>query len=103
MSTSADEAEGILEILRDSLGEDAVKARRMFGEYGLYLDGLFFGLICDGMLYIKPTAAGRAAMRNGTEARPYPKARLWLKPAADDLDDPEALAGLIRLTARDLR
>jgi DNA transformation protein len=31
----------------------AVVARRMFGGHGLYLDGLFFGLVHDGVLYLK--------------------------------------------------
>ena len=39
----------------------AVRARRMFGGHGLFLDGLMFGLIADGTLYFK---ADRQAREN---------------------------------------
>ena len=43
----------------DGVGE--VSARRMFGGYGLYLDGAFFAIISrDNVLYIKVDAATRA-------------------------------------------
>lgn len=31
----------------------AISARRMFGGYGLYRDGVFFGLVADDTLYLK--------------------------------------------------
>lgn len=34
----------------------AVRARRMFGGYGLYLEGLMFGLVADETLYFKVDA-----------------------------------------------
>jgi len=48
------ELESWLETLRP-LGEPA--ARRMFGGVGLYLDGVFFGLVAEGVLYFKVDAA----------------------------------------------
>jgi len=30
-----------------------VRAKAMFGGYGIYLDGLMFGLVADGTLYLK--------------------------------------------------
>ena len=36
-----------------------ITAKKMFGEYGLYLDVKLIGLICDDKLFIKPTNAGR--------------------------------------------
>lgn len=38
----------------------AVTARRMFGGIGLYLDGLFFALIDDDMLYFRTDDSNRA-------------------------------------------
>ncbi|MEO0825068.1 MAG: TfoX/Sxy family protein [Cyanobacteria bacterium J06635_15] len=37
-----------------------VTARAMFGGYGLYLDGLMFGLIADNVLYFKVDDGNRA-------------------------------------------
>jgi len=36
-------------------GVGEITAKKMFGEYGIYLDGKIFGLICDNKLFIKPT------------------------------------------------
>ena len=36
-----------------------VAARRMFGGYGLYCDGVMFALIADDVLYLKADAASR--------------------------------------------
>lgn len=35
----------------------AIQARKMFGGYGLYFDGVMFGLVADEMLYLKADAA----------------------------------------------
>jgi len=35
----------------------AIQARKMFGGYGLYFDGVMFGLVADEMLYLKADVA----------------------------------------------
>ena len=79
-----------------------ITARPMFGEYGLYLDGVFFGLICDGQLFIKPTDAARAALRAPAEGIPYPNARPHLRIAPEDLDDPAQMVRILSLTVANL-
>ena len=45
-------------IVEDVMGHiDGVTARGMFSGYGLYLDGVIFGLIIDGELYLKADVA----------------------------------------------
>lgn len=39
----------------------AFEARRMFGGWGVYLDGRMCALVADGQLYLKTDAATRAA------------------------------------------
>jgi len=36
-----------------SLQLGAIKARKMFGGYGIYLNGIFFAIIIDNILYFK--------------------------------------------------
>ncbi len=36
-----------------------VTYRKMFGEYGVYLDGKIVALVCDDQLFVKITEAGR--------------------------------------------
>ena len=50
MVKSSEFVDYVLELL-DTLGP--VTARRMFGGYGIFLDGLMFGLIANDMLYLK--------------------------------------------------
>jgi len=80
---------------------EAVQARKMFGEYGLYAGGKFFGLVCDNKLYIKPTAAGLAFIGEVVEAAPYEGA----KPAfliEEKIEDREWLTELIRRSLSEL-
>ena len=97
MSSSPETADTVLAMFADALGDQVVTARRMFGEYGLYCDGRFFGLICDETLFLKPLPEVRAAMRAPDEAHPFPGAKLWLRPGAEEMDDPEQLARLVRI------
>ena len=74
-----------------------VTARRMFGGYGLYRQGLMFALVADDVLYLKVDAQNRAAYevagmepftydgKNGTVSLPY-----WEAPP-DLFDDPDAM------------
>ena len=49
-----------------------VAARRMFGGYGLYCDGVMFALIADDVLYFKADDASRAEFeRAGSEPFVY--------------------------------
>lgn len=47
----------------------AVRAKRMFGGYGLYHDNLVFGLVADEVLYLKATAS--CATMSGMMARMF--------------------------------
>ncbi len=77
-----------------------ITSKRMFGEYGLYCDGLFFAVICDNQLFIKPTEAGRDLFPDLPLAPPYAGAKDYL--LIDDLDDKEHLAELARATCAEL-
>lgn len=91
-----------VEYVVDQFAADcAVTHRKMFGEFGLYSAGTFFGVICDNRLFVKPTDGGRAFIGNAVEAPPYPGA----KPSfliEDQLEDTEWLSELVRITVREL-
>jgi TfoX/Sxy family transcriptional regulator of competence genes len=91
-----------VEFVVDQFAEDcAVTYKRMFGEFGLYSDGKFFGSICDDRLFVKPTEGGRAFIGEVVEAPPYPGAKPSLL-IGDRLEDPQWLSELVRITAREL-
>lgn len=72
--------------------------KRMFGEYGLYLDGKVVAFACDNSLFLKPTEAGRAVLPSVTPGKPYPEAKDYY--VLDEfLDDTELLQRVIVTTA----
>jgi TfoX/Sxy family transcriptional regulator of competence genes len=78
-----------------------ITAKSMFGEYGIFSNGKIFGLICDNKLFIKPTQAGRAFIKDVVEAPPYKGA----KPSflvEDKIEDREWLSELVRVTLKEL-
>ncbi|MGZ5848675.1 MAG: TfoX/Sxy family protein [Ramlibacter sp.] len=61
-------------------------ARRMFGEYALYVDGKVVAFVCDNQVFVKPTSAGRALLPQARDGKPYPPAKPHLQ-LGDELDD----------------
>ncbi len=50
-------------------GAGEISYKKMFGEYGVYCNEKFIGVICDNQLYIKKTEAG-ALLYPGCEEAP---------------------------------
>lgn len=91
-----------VEFVVDQCDKDCgVTFKRMFGEFGLYSDGKFFGVICDDQLFVKPTEGGRAFIGDVVEAPPYRGAKPSLL-IGDRIEDPQWLSELVRITAREL-
>lgn len=76
----------------------ALSYRKMFGEYALYLDERVVALVCDNMLFLKPTTAGRTLLDTVQEVPPYPGAKPHWR-MDDVLDDGERLGRLLIATA----
>ena len=76
MASSAEFRDHVLDLLA-ALGP--VTARRMFGGFGIYLDGVMFALIADDILYLKVDdrtrpdyeAAGSAPFRPRPRGKPF--------------------------------
>lgn len=47
-----------------------IRYKKMFGEYGLYQDEKFFGMICDNKLFLKSTQDLKKILSDD-EIRPY--------------------------------
>lgn len=90
-----------VDYVTQQLGQAGViRAKKMFGDYGLYCDEVFFALVCDNQCFIKATAQGEAAFPHLPKAPPYEGAKEAL--LVEDLEDREALAALARLTCQAL-
>ncbi len=83
----------------DNAGE--ITYKKMFGEYGLYSNGVIMALICDDQLFVKPTEAGRSFIKNVVQAPPYPGAKPYFL-IEDQSDDREWISNLVRVTVKEL-
>lgn len=94
MATQAQTIDHLLE----TLAPLPLSARKMFGEYALYLDGKVVALVCDDQLFLKPTAGAVAALPGCPTGHPYPGAKLHLL-VTDALDDPAPVITALRAIA----
>lgn len=97
MASNAEFVQYIADQLREA---GQVTYRKMFGEYGMYVDGKIFALVCDNQLFIKITEAGRRLRPELVEAPPYEGAKNYL--LVEEIDDQKALVDLVRATCAEL-
>lgn len=90
-----------VEYVAEQLSEAGeITYRKMFGEYGMYLDGKIFAVICDDQLFIKVTEAGRKIAPQLTLAPPYESAKDYF--LFEDIDDKEFLVDFVKKTWEEL-
>ena len=97
MATSPATVEHLLDVLS---GAGDLSVRKMFGEYGLYLNGTIVAFICDDTLFLKPTP-GALALLPGVEQGPcYPGSKPYLI-LTETLDDPDLCLRALRAVTND--
>ncbi len=97
MASSAEYVRFIAEQLSEA-GE--IKYRKMFGEYGIYCDGVYFGAVCDNRFLIKPTQASQELLPDAQMEPPYDGGKPMV--LIEELEDKEFLAKLVRETCAQL-
>jgi len=85
-------------VIEQSGLDERITFKRMFGEYGIYIDGKIVAFACDNSLFVKAADATAALTANLPRRPPYPGAKGY--PVADELlDDAEQLHALLVATA----
>ena len=96
MATDRAYVEFVIE--QSGLGE-RIACRRMFGEYGIYVDGKIVAFACDNSLLVKASEATAPLTAELPRRPPYPGCKPY--PVADELlDDTDRLQALLVATAR---
>lgn len=72
-----------------------VRAKAMFGEYGIYVSEKIVMLVCDETVFLKPTQASAGL----DLAPPYPGAKDQAVVSGDIIADADAFRALIAATA----
>ena len=93
MASHQDFVDYVAEQLREA---GAIRSRKMFGEYGLDCDEMFFAVICNDQLFVKVTPEGEAAFPDLPKAPPYEGARDYI--LVEDVKDRDTMTALTRLT-----
>jgi len=103
MSARNDYVDYLLEQLAPLAVLGTLKAKRMFGGHGLYLDGVMFGLVSDDILYFKADL-GNQGMFDARDMPPFiytrqgrPVTLSFRAPPAEAFEDPAELLALARL------
>lgn len=100
MATAADTIELLLEQLSGL--HNRLRARKMFGEYCLYIDDKPTAFICDDQLFLKITPISRQFLDESHDAPAYPGSKPYICIPPDMWDDREWLAEVIEATADSL-
>lgn len=93
MASHQDFVSYVTEQLREA---GTIRSRKMFGEYGLYCDDVFFGVICDDQFFVKVTPQGEAAFPHLPKAPPYEGAKASF--LVEDVENREQITKLVSLT-----
>jgi TfoX/Sxy family transcriptional regulator of competence genes len=84
----------------DTLAVLSLTARKMFGEYALYLDGKTVAFVCDDTLFIKPTPGALALLPDTERGPAYPGSKDYII-GSEVLDDPDLCARVLRRVAEE--
>jgi TfoX/Sxy family transcriptional regulator of competence genes len=76
-----------------------VRAQPMFGEYGIYCDDRFVGVICDDGFFLKVSSVTDQRLSELELAPPYPGAKDWYVIDLADGRDADWLPGVVQATA----
>jgi TfoX/Sxy family transcriptional regulator of competence genes len=95
VSTSAETAA----FIEDQAHGLDIRLGRMFGEYGVYIDGKITAFICDDTLFLKPSEADPAVLAGTFPGVPFPGAKLYVQVPGELLEDREWLTAALQATA----
>lgn len=98
MSSSVEFVQYVCEQLAHA-GE--ITHKSLFGEHGIYVDGIYCGAVCNNQFFVKETLAGKRILNEITYGEMYPGA----KPSflIEDLQDKDHLALLLTETKEELK
>ena len=99
MASKEETVDFILDQIKSAV---SISAKKMFGEYAIYSNNKVVALVCDDMLFIKPTISGKSFIGQADEQPPYPGAKNYYLVSGDLWEDSEWLSELIKITQEEL-
>jgi TfoX/Sxy family transcriptional regulator of competence genes len=83
--------------IKDQLsGLGRVEVNKMFGEYGVYVEGKFVAVLCDNVFYLKHIPEVLPHLTEVLEGPPYTGAKPWY--IIEQTDDRQYLQHIVEIT-----
>ena len=98
----ASKEETIIFITDQIQGTGIISAKKMFGEYAIYCNKKVVALVCDDMLFVKPTISGKSFLGQVDGQPPYPGAKNYYLVSGEHWEASECLSKLIQITQEEL-
>ncbi|MFK3433463.1 TfoX/Sxy family protein [Staphylococcus aureus] len=92
---------GINDLFLNHVNSNAVKTRKMMGEYIIYYDGVVIGGLYDNRLLVKATKSAQQKLQDNTLVSPYPGAKEMI--LIPDFTEVTTLNDLFELIKNDLK
>ncbi|EOB9263118.1 TfoX/Sxy family protein [Staphylococcus aureus] len=89
------------DLFLNHVNSNAVKTRKMMGEYIIYYDGVVIGGLYDNRLLVKATKSARHQLQDNTLILPYPGAKEMI--LIPDITKVTNLNDLFELIKNDLK
>ncbi len=89
------------DLFLNHVNSNAVKTRKMMGEYIIYYDGVVIGGLYDNRLLVKATKSARHQFQDNTLVSPYPGAKEMI--LITDFDEATNLTDLFKTIKNDLK
>lgn len=86
-------------IVEQASRANEVRAKKMFGEYGVYCGETFIGVIGDDQMFLKITDAGKALLPDAEEGQRYAGAKPHLLISEEVIEDADRLSAVVATTA----
>lgn len=89
------------DLFLNHVNSNAVKTRKMMGEYIIYYDGVVIGGLYDNRLLVKATKSAHQKLQDNTLVSPYPGAKEMI--LIPDFDEATNLTDLFKTIKNDLK
>lgn len=89
------------DLFLNHVNSNAVKTRKMMGEYIIYYDGVVIGGLYDNILLVKATKSAQQKLQDNTLVSPYPGAKEMI--LIPDFDEATNLTDLFKTIENDLK
>ncbi|HDH4225383.1 TPA: TfoX/Sxy family protein [Staphylococcus aureus] len=89
------------DLFLNHVNSNAVKTRKMMGEYIIYYDGVVIGGLYDNRLLVKATKSAQQKLQDNTLVSPYPGAKEMI--LIPDFDEATNLTDLFKTIKNDLQ